>query len=87
MPLLSVATGGFLCFTQITDCEVMLTSPVVQPARQQTWIQLPGKPVALGIVFCTAIITCNQALPCFLCVRRGVPSEVSRNVNFDDQIY
>lgn len=42
MPLLSVATGGFLCFTQITDCEVMLTSPVVQPARQQTWIQLQG---------------------------------------------
>lgn len=34
MPLLSVATGGFLCFIQITDCEVTLTSPMIQPASR-----------------------------------------------------
>lgn len=85
MPLLSVATGVFLCFIQITDCEVMLSSPVIQPASQQTWVQVPGKPIAPGTVFCTAIITCNQALPYFLCVKRDIPSEVSWNVNFDDQ--
>lgn len=33
MPLLSVATGGFLCFMQL-QTEVMLTSPMIQPASR-----------------------------------------------------
>lgn len=78
MPLLSVATGGFLCFIPITDYEIMLTRAMIQPASQQAWVQLPGKPIPPGAVFfCTAIITCNQAPPYFLCMRKDVPSQVS----------
>lgn len=77
MPLMSVATGVFLRFIQITDCEVMLTSSMIQPERQQIWVQDSRKPIAPGAVFHTAITTCSQALPYFLCLRRDAASELS----------